>query len=89
MFSRGKTTPLFSIDTQLANRQSFLSVVPEVESPRTLLAVPEFRKHRPISEVTEIYDEEDHSDEDDYSEFEEDSGDQSSWESVSYCLSKQ
>jgi hypothetical protein len=84
MFSRGKTTPLFSVDTQAANRQSYLSVVPEVESP-TLLALPESRKHRPISEVTEIWDEEDHSDDDNYSEFEEDSGDQSSWESVSCC----
>jgi hypothetical protein len=85
MFSRGQTKPLFSIDIQLANRQSLLSVVPEVETP-TLLALPESRKHRPISEVTEIYDEEDHSDGDDYSEFEEDLGDHSSWESVS-CLS--
>ncbi|TID27339.1 hypothetical protein E2P81_ATG00099 [Venturia nashicola] len=81
MFSRGKTTPLFSIDTQLANRQSLLSVVPEVETPTTLLAPPELRKHRPISEVTEIWDEEDPSDGDDYSEFEEDLGDHSSWDS--------
>lgn len=76
---------MFSIDTQAANRQSYLSVVPEVESP-ALLALPESRKHRPISEVTEIWDEEDHSDDDNYSEFEEDSGDQSSWESVSCRL---
>lgn len=87
MFSRGKTTPLFSIDTQLANRQSLLSVVPEVETP-TLLALPESRKHRPISEVTEIWDEDDQSDGDDYSEFEEDVGDHSSWESVSIYISR-
>jgi hypothetical protein len=84
MFSRGKPAALFSIDTQLANRQSLLSVVPEVDTPTTYLGFPERRKQRPISEVTEIYEEEEYIGMDDLSEFEEDSEGLDSWEEVSY-----
>jgi hypothetical protein len=75
MFSRGKTQPMFSIDTQLANRRSQLSIVPELDTPATFLEVPgyhQLERTRPISEITEIFDEYDE-DEDDLSEFEEDS----------------
>jgi len=71
MFSRGKLQPLFPIDTTMGNRQSMLSVVPEVESPATLLDI-ELQKQRPMSEITEIFDELELL-EDDLSEFEEDS----------------
>jgi hypothetical protein len=77
MFSRGKPQPIFSIDTEIANRRSQLSIVPELDTPATFLEVPgykEFDKARPISEITEIFDEYDEDyDEDDLSEFEEDS----------------
>jgi hypothetical protein len=75
MYSRGKTQPVFSIDTTLANRRSQLSIVPELDTPATFLEVPSYNqleKTRPISEITEIFDEYDE-DEDDLSEFEEDS----------------
>lgn len=76
MFTRGKIQPLFSIDTALANRQSMLSVVPEVETPATFLDVPQrdiiSDKPRPMSEITEIFDELENI-EDELSEFEEDS----------------
>lgn len=76
MYTRRKTQSLFPIDTLLSNRTSLLSIVPELESPSTLLAVPGFEdKKRPVSEITEILDENSssHEDEDDLSEFEEDS----------------
>ncbi|KAF2429824.1 hypothetical protein EJ08DRAFT_634589 [Tothia fuscella] len=76
MFSRGKPQPIFTIDTQLANRISQLSIVPELDTPSTLLELPEeqrFEKARPISEVTEIYGEDDDGDDENLSEFEEDS----------------
>jgi hypothetical protein len=72
MYSRGKPQPIFSIDTQIANRMSQLSIVPELDTPATFLEVGgerQFEIGRPVSEVTEILDEES----DDLSEFEEDS----------------
>jgi hypothetical protein len=72
MFSRGKPQPVFSIDTQFANRRSQLSIVPELDTPATFLEAPghhHSEKARPISEITEIFDEND----EDLSEFEEDS----------------
>ena len=75
MFARGRIQPLFPIDTNVGNRQSMLSIVPEVESPATLVdAQPGhgLQKHRPMSEITDIFDELDML-EDDLSEFEEDS----------------
>lgn len=76
MFSRGKTQGLFPIDTQLSNRSSLLSIVPELESPSTFLEVPGLHlldKKRPVSEVTEIFDEDGEHSDGDLSEFEEDS----------------
>lgn len=72
MFARGRIQPLFPIDTAIGSRQSMLSVVPEVESPATLLDTQSTHKRRPMSEITEIFDELDLY-EDDLSEFEEDS----------------
>ena len=91
MFSRGKIQPLFSIDTALANRRSQLSVVPEVDTPATFLEISgRSGKPRPVSDVTEIFEEDDYDyddeedDQDDLSEFEEDS-ESLSFESVSCC----
>lgn len=79
MFTRSKMEPLFSLDTALAHRNSMLSVVPEVDSPATLLEVPResysMDKMRPMSEITEIFDELDDI-EDELSEFEEDSAEE-------------
>jgi hypothetical protein len=75
MFLRSGMQPLFPIDTALTNRQSLLSVVPEVESPATILDARRasiLDKTRPMSEITEIYDELGDV-EDDASDFEEDS----------------
>lgn len=75
MFLRSGMQPLFPIDTALINRQSLLSVVPEVESPATILdarRAPVTDNTRPMSEITEIYDELGDI-EDDVSDFEEDS----------------
>jgi len=68
---------VFSIDTKLADRRSQLSIVPEVETPKTstFLDVPGYRRHsekaRPISEITEICDD-DIDDDSDHSSIEED-----------------
>ena len=71
MFERGRASSLFPIQTELANRKH-LSVVPEVDTPASILNTPKHvarnGKPRPISEVTEIYE----TDEDDISQFEED-----------------
>lgn len=85
MFSRGKPQPVFAIDTQMANRMSQLSIVPELDTPATFLETGGERrceKGRPVSEVTEILDEES----DDLSEFEEDS-EGLSFESVHHMFS--
>jgi hypothetical protein len=85
MFTRGKMQPLFSLDTTLSNRQSMLSVVPEVESPAHYLEISHrdliSDKPRPMSEITEILDELDLI-EDDMSEFEEDSDEAFEFQSV-------
>jgi len=71
MFERGRATSLFPIQTELANRKH-LSVVPEVDTPASILATPRHvaraGKPRPVSDVTEIFE----TDEDDLSQFEED-----------------
>lgn len=71
MFERGRASTLFPIQTELANRKH-LSVVPEVDTPASVLITPRHiagtGRPRPVSEVTEIFE----TDEDDVSEFEED-----------------
>jgi len=71
MFERGRASALFPIKTDLANRKH-LSVVPEVDTPASVLStpkqVPRSDRPRPVSEVTEILE----TDEDDFSQFEED-----------------
>jgi hypothetical protein len=72
MFERGRASSLFPIQTELANRKH-LSVVPEVDTPASVLGHPihntRMVKPRPVSEVTEIFE----TDEDDeLSQFEED-----------------
>jgi len=71
MFERGRASSLFPIKTDLANRKH-LSVVPEVDTPASVLStpkqVPRSDRPRPVSEVTEILE----TDEDELSEFEED-----------------
>jgi hypothetical protein len=78
MFTRGRPMSIVPIDAALAQR---LSIVPEVVTPSStasFLEVPRtsLNKQRPLSEVTEIYSEEDdgatqyddeHDDEDDHS----------------------
>lgn len=85
MFTRGRIPSLFSIDTSIANRQSMLSVVPEVETPAVFLEVQHRQnvedKPRPMSEITEIFDELEIM-EDDLSEFEEDSDEAFEFQSV-------
>lgn len=71
MFERGRASTLFPIQTDLANRKH-LSVVPEVDTPASILSTPKHPprsdKPRPVSEVTEILE----TDEDETSQFEED-----------------
>jgi hypothetical protein len=85
MFTRGKMQSLFSIDTSISNRQSMLSVVPEVDSPAHLAETRHndivLERARPMSEITEILDELDFI-EDDMSEFEEDSDEAFEFQSV-------
>src|SRR5947207_3370123 len=72
MFERGRASSLFPIQTELANRKH-LSVVPEVDTPASVLGHPTHitrtGKPRPISEVTEIFERDE---DDDLSQFEED-----------------
>jgi len=72
MFERGRATSLFPIQTELANRKH-LSVVPEVDTPSSILPTPRHfaraRKPRPVSDVTEIFETDE---DDDLSQFEED-----------------
>lgn len=78
MFTRSKMQPVFPLETTMSNRQSMLSVVPELESPATNQDVSQRQyipgRYRPIStsEITEILDELELL-EDDSSDFEEDS----------------
>ncbi|KAF2405582.1 hypothetical protein EJ06DRAFT_30894 [Trichodelitschia bisporula] len=90
MFQRGKMQPLFAIDTGLANRRIHaLSIVPEVPTPRTnTLEVPVVRSAhaRPLSEVTQIFEDEEDSSPDDQAYEADEYDDQSLFEEDSESL---
>lgn len=68
MFTRGKMQSLFTIDTSLANRVSLLSIVQEVDTPTNPDKEMKHPMARPVSEITEILDEDDMSDFEEYSD---------------------